>query len=194
MARGRATDTDKLVRAAADVFRLKGYRNSTIDDIAEAAGISKPTVYKYAKSKQHLLDLMVDEITRSFGEGLEAALSADASARDRLRRYVSFQVAAMAANKYFYAIVFAEEIELSEASRQTFRSWARDVTVDFRGLVADCLAENKRRSKSSLDPVVAANLVLSMLTSIYRWYDVEGPMDEPELTRQILLLLEPALT
>lgn len=63
MARERATDTTALVAAAAETFHRKGYRNSTIDDIAEAAGISRPTVYKYTRSKQHLLDLMVDEVT-----------------------------------------------------------------------------------------------------------------------------------
>jgi AcrR family transcriptional regulator len=43
MARERATDTQALVSAAAKTFREKGYRSSTIDDIALAAGISRPT-------------------------------------------------------------------------------------------------------------------------------------------------------
>lgn len=47
MARSRATDNETLLRAAAEVFESKGYSNATIDDIAEAAGISRPTVYKY---------------------------------------------------------------------------------------------------------------------------------------------------
>ena len=36
MARGRATDTSALVAAAAEVFERKGFRNATIDDVAEA--------------------------------------------------------------------------------------------------------------------------------------------------------------
>ena len=38
MARSPATDSAALVNAAAAVFKSKGYRNATIDDIADAAG------------------------------------------------------------------------------------------------------------------------------------------------------------
>ena len=55
MVRGRAIDTPGLIAAAAGVFERKGFRNATIDDVAEAAGIARATLYRYADSKQHLL-------------------------------------------------------------------------------------------------------------------------------------------
>lgn len=78
MARERATDTTALVAAAAETFRRKGYRNATIDDIAEAAGISRPTVYKYTRSKQHLLDLMVDQVTGDLSLRIKQAVETGA--------------------------------------------------------------------------------------------------------------------
>jgi len=59
MARGRATDTSALVAAAAGVFERKGFRNATIDDVAEAAGVSRATLYKYVDGKQQLLDMIM---------------------------------------------------------------------------------------------------------------------------------------
>jgi TetR/AcrR family transcriptional regulator, cholesterol catabolism regulator len=184
MARERAIDTATLVAAAAETFRRKGYRNATIDDIAEAAGISRPTVYKYARNKQHLLDLMVDEVTGDFSNRITTALESGEPAPDRLRALIATHVEAANANRTFYAIVLSEEVELSEYARETYRSWARERTRDFRDLLDECLPAG-----SGIDATVAANLVLSMLTTLYRWYHPEGSVHPNELAHQIELIL-----
>ncbi|GAA4700133.1 TetR/AcrR family transcriptional regulator [Pseudonocardia yuanmonensis] len=184
MARERATDTTALVAAAAEAFRRKGYRNATIDDIAEAAGISRPTVYKYTRSKQHLLDLMVDEVTGDLGRRLKEVLESGEPPQTRLREMIWAHIEAASANRTFYAIVFSEEVELSEQGRATFRSWAHGRTQDFRLLLDECLPAG-----SGVDTTIAANLVLSMLATLYRWYDPAGPVKPEVLSDQIEKLL-----
>jgi AcrR family transcriptional regulator len=184
VARARATDTSALVTAAALVFHTKGYHNATIDDIAEAAGISRPTVYKYTRSKQHLLDLMVEQITAEMGRGIQAVLDSTEDPVERLRRLVRTHVDTAVANRTFYAIVLTEELEVSEAGRLRFREWARGVTREFERLIADCLAVHP--SPPPVNTFITANLVLSMLTSLYRWYDPDGPVGPSGLTDEIL--------
>ncbi|MDT7563631.1 MAG: TetR/AcrR family transcriptional regulator, cholesterol catabolism regulator [Pseudonocardiales bacterium] len=187
MARERATDTTALVAAAAEVFRVRGYHNATIDDIAEAAGISRPTVYKYTKSKQHLLDLMVDQVTQDMGRRMQAVIHSTDDPTERLRRVVRAHVEAAVANRTFYAIVLSEEVEVSDAGREQFRKWARGVTAEFQELVEECL--RAQRNPPKVDPFIVANLVLSMLTSLYRWYDPTGPASPERLTDEILLVI-----
>jgi TetR/AcrR family transcriptional regulator, cholesterol catabolism regulator len=188
MARERATDTAALVAAAARAFHRKGYRSSTIDDIAAEAGISRPTVYKYTDSKQHLLDLMVDQVTGDLGRALDRVLASGAPPEQRLHQIVLAHIEAASANRTFYAIVFSEEVELSERGRTTFRAWAHERTRDFRVLLDECLAAQSHPAE--IDTTVAANLLLSMLSGLYRWYDPAGPVPPAELSRQIAVLLE----
>lgn len=188
MARERATDITALVAAAARTFHRKGYRNSTIDDIAAEAAISRPTVYKYTNSKQHLLDLMVDQVTGDLGRRLEMVLASGDSPEQRLQQIVSAHIEAASANRTFYAIVFSEEVELSEHGRAVFRAWAHQRTRDFRLLLDECLASRTR--PPDIDTTVAANLLLSMLSGLYRWYDPDGPVSPTELARQIAVLLD----
>lgn len=188
MVRSRAIDTRGLVAAAAEVFHQKGYRNSTIDDIAAAAGISRPTVYKYTKNKRWLLDRMLRTVTDDLGKRLRAALDSDADARTRLREVIGVHVQSVTKHRTFYAIAFSEETELSAAGRRRFRAWAREVTEDFRALLDECLAD-RGNGGPAVDTSVAANLMLSMLTSLYRWYDPDGPTSPEELEEQILLLV-----
>jgi AcrR family transcriptional regulator len=185
MARERATDITALVAAAAEAFRNKGYRNATIDDIAEAAGISRPTVYKYTRSKQHLLDLMVDEVTGDLGRRTKEVLDSGEAPQVRLRGMISAHIEAASANRTFYAIVFSEEVELSDQGRESFRTWAHERTQDFCRLLDECAPI----SGVEVDTTIAANLVLSMLSTLYRWYDPTGPVAPEDLSRQIERLL-----
>jgi TetR/AcrR family transcriptional regulator len=45
---------DAILEAALDVFSLRGYRGATIDQIAEAAGMSKPNLLYYFPSKEDI--------------------------------------------------------------------------------------------------------------------------------------------
>ena len=47
--------TDEIVRAAATAFGEVGYRTATLEAIAERAGVSKVTLYRYVSSKEELL-------------------------------------------------------------------------------------------------------------------------------------------
>jgi TetR/AcrR family transcriptional regulator of autoinduction and epiphytic fitness len=55
---------DALLSAAERVFLAKGYVSTTMADIAQAAGMSKKTIYQVFDSKKELFDaLMMDRIT-----------------------------------------------------------------------------------------------------------------------------------
>src|SRR5947208_17146762 len=61
---------DLILNAALDVFSLHGFRGATIDQIAEAAGMSKPNLLYYFASKEEIhrrlledmLDLWLDPL------------------------------------------------------------------------------------------------------------------------------------
>jgi AcrR family transcriptional regulator len=192
MVRGRAIDTAGLIAAAAGVFERKGFRNSTIDDVAEAAGIARATLYRYTDSKQHMLDMIVDVIRDDMAVGLRAALRSEGSPRERLRRYVEAHARLFLDNRIFYGIVFTEEREMSDRGRQAFRTWARSVTDDFTHLVEEYVSSTG--SAAAVDAAFASNAVLSMLSMLYRWYRPGGAVGESELADHLFLLVDGALT
>ena len=188
MGRSRATDNAALVIAAADVFEAKGYRNATIDDIALAAGVSRPTVYKYTPSKVALLDSMVDAICADLQGRLDAVLAPGDAPADRLRRFIDLHVDAATKMHSFYAIVFSEQSELSPRARTRFREFARRAAADFQRLLDECVAD-LGPAAPAIDTWIASNLVLSMLTTLYRWYDPSGPVAPARIGAEILALI-----
>ncbi len=191
MARQRATTSEEIVAAAARVFEVKGYRNTTIDDISEAAGISRPTVYKYIESKPWLLDRMVDAVTQELTAKLDELFSSPLPPKEKLRRGVELHIELATQKRVYYAIVLSELTELSDAGRRTWRAWSRDVTDRFTGLIDDYLRSEGIPPRMST--TVLANLMLTMLTSLHRWYDPAGPTTPDQLAQQVLTLLSGAL-
>lgn len=190
MARERVTDTSALVAAAARVFVEKGYGKATIDDIAEAARISRPTVYQYVKSKQHLLDLMVEQVTTDLGRRLDADLEMSDSSEMSIRIVVTSRIHSVLSNPTLHAIIYSEQAELSQESRQLFRSWAHARTQTFAGVFAAYLAEFPNEH---VDPTVTANLIDSMLTNLFRWYDPAGPVSPAELADHVMVMIRGVL-
>ncbi|MEP6733341.1 MAG: TetR/AcrR family transcriptional regulator [bacterium] len=77
----------ELLDAALSVFAERGYRNTRLEEVAEAAGVTKGTIYHYFDTKEELLLRAIEHYhERGFGQ-LEALLAdqqGPASARIRL--------------------------------------------------------------------------------------------------------------
>jgi AcrR family transcriptional regulator len=56
----------KALRAAQELFGRYGFKKTTVDEIAEAAGMSKRTVYEVLKSKENILAELVMSEALSF--------------------------------------------------------------------------------------------------------------------------------
>ncbi len=190
VARARVTDDAALLSAAASVFREKGYRGTTISEIADAAGVSRPTLYSYAGSKQWLLDRIVRELLDRTTRLLDSACQTGETPWQRLRAVVARHVVSAVENGGFYAILLTEECELSPETREYYRVVATRNTAMFRRLLDDCARED---GGDILDTTIAANLIVSMLSSLHRWYDPDGPVDLTQLTEQITLVVRRVL-
>ncbi len=73
--------------------------------------------------------------------------------------------------------------------RWAFRAWARSRTDDFTALVRQDLTG----CSQGLDAGFVANAILSMLSSLHRWYQPGGRVGERQLADHLFLLVDGAL-
>jgi TetR/AcrR family transcriptional regulator len=79
---------DAIIKAAMEVFARKGYAGSSIREICQVAGVTKPVLYYYFRSKEQLYqELMIDCFSFSLKTLLRASKS-EGSLRQRLVRIV----------------------------------------------------------------------------------------------------------
>ena len=69
----RTNAKEPLVEAARNLFSIKGYDGTSVDEIAEAAGVKGPTIYKYFRNKEELLKAVIDCAEDEYMRGMEVA-------------------------------------------------------------------------------------------------------------------------
>lgn len=187
MARQRATSVQGLVDAAARVFERQGFVDATISDIAAEAGVSKPTVYQYVSSKRWLLETIVEQVIYPLRSGIEEIVHSDASPRSKLMSFLRLQVNSAIRYRTYYAVLTADQHQLSTQALRNYLSWARDVNHTAAGLLKLCVDDGVVRA--DLDIVTVVNLINGMLLSISRWYDASGRLGPEQLLEQVVGVL-----
>lgn len=77
---------DRLLKSAIDLFNRKGYAAATVREIVAAAGVSKPVLYYYFRSKEGIyLDLMREGFSM-FGSILGATMDEEGSSAEKIKR------------------------------------------------------------------------------------------------------------
>ena len=81
---------EKIIDTSWELFRRKGFGETTINDIIREAGISKGTFYYYFRSKDNLLDTLSEILDREY-ERLAAGEPEGMGAFDKLM-WINYEV------------------------------------------------------------------------------------------------------
>ena len=101
------TNRDKILACAQKLFYERGYDAVGVQEIVDAAGITKPTMYHYFKSKHGLLENLLDEYGNQFLGELEKEIEKDGSYEDVLRNFVYTYISVATKNKEFYLMTIS---------------------------------------------------------------------------------------
>lgn len=112
----------RILDAARLLFVRDGLRGTTMEAIARAAGVAKPTLYGYFSDKDAVFTGVLDELTEALTAGFEAGMAGPGGVAER--------IGAAMAGKYG---AIARVVETSPFAEELYSSHSR-VSVRFRGL------------------------------------------------------------
>ncbi len=121
-----------ILMAARHLFNLKGYYNTTLEEIAQHAEFGKGTIYNYFPSKEALFFGIIDQLARETLEIARSSVEASkGSARELFAAYARALVSHMRANADLFRLISHEIHGLSSraynARVQQLRARARRV-------------------------------------------------------------------
>lgn len=157
-------------QTAARIFREHGYLSATMDQIADAVGVNKGTLYHYYPSKSALLnELLSEQIEATLN--LLAHVPLTGSGADRMRSFVQAQVAHVA-TKHDELVVFFQEMHWIDGHlpREQAES-IRQGIYRYEEFVKSLLAEGTRTGEfRQLDPTTILYSIIGILGYIPMWY------------------------
>jgi AcrR family transcriptional regulator len=141
---------DQILTAAHGVFATRGFKESTVGDIADAAGIAKGTLYLYFKSKDEIYWAALNRGLDELHALTRAALDRAAHPREKLQAFIETKVRFFDEDREFFSIYFAEFGNVSPhhvpAQKQFLRRYMEQVELLDRTLQQAASAGTVRAS------------------------------------------------
>lgn len=137
--------TAQIIEAATSVFAAKGFDSATMDDIAEAIGINKATIYLYFASKDALIHAIAEQLFAQELAGLRAAHDLPGSATERLTAYYESLIAEEAEVLPLMPIFY--EFCALGLRREDVRMVISDFMHQLTGLLAAIIQEGIERGE-----------------------------------------------
>jgi AcrR family transcriptional regulator len=170
----------RILTAATELFQSRGYLGTTTDEIADAADITKRTLYKHMGSKGQIL-LEIHE--QFIAEGLDrwrATTAVGGGPEERLRALIVEHVRTVADFQPAIRVFFEEFKHLGPEERRQIIA-RRDA---YEAILRETLEEGMESGAlRRLDLEVTTKAVLGALTEVYRWYRPDGGLSAEELGR-----------
>jgi AcrR family transcriptional regulator len=180
---------EAVIRTAARAFNQNGYHNTSLDDIAAALEVTKPTLYYYVKSKEQLLF----ECILAGIEPIRAAFhdidDEQRSAHDRLTR-VLLRYAEGIASDYGWCMVRSEDLNLSAELHSRVKTLKSEVDQNMRRLLLEGLADG---SIARCDPKMTAFALAGALNWIAHWYHDNNGLKPPEIAKAFVAFFDQGL-
>lgn len=160
----------EIIKAAARVFREKGFDAATLNDIAKKLKTDRTSLYYYIGSKEDLLHEMVGQVLDENVAAAEAVLAQAGTPVDKIRALIEHMVLSFDRNPLMY--VYVED--LARIARQR-TAWARDViqkTKRFETIVVEIMEDGRADGtfRSDLPNHISAMALFGMINWTHRWY------------------------
>ncbi len=181
---------DQILRSAADLFRERGYRATTLDHVARRLGMSKATLYTYFRAKDAMLAAISRETIQSFTRDLGLVLAANLSPAERLRRIVRQHVSFVIANRSFLTVFFSEEANLPARFARAIAAQKDRYDKDVESVVIDGIRQGVFRD---VPPRLVVFGLLGMVNWIHKWHDPRGRWGAEDVAAAFLALVEDGL-
>ena len=185
----------QLLNVACGVFAERGFHATSMDDVAAAAGVTKPVLYQHFPSKRALFVELLDDVGHQLLGELAVATSAVTSGRERVEAgftaYFRFVTGNEAAFRLLFGAAARNDAEFEEIVERVLDETAEAIiqlidipgTAEHRRVLAHALigvAEATSRDALTDDGSALEPAVLAQWVSELAWFGLRGVRaDEP---------------
>ncbi|MDW7711548.1 MAG: TetR/AcrR family transcriptional regulator [Deferrisomatales bacterium] len=168
----------QIFTAGARLFAEKGYGRTSLQEVADALGVTRPALYYYYRSKEELLfeitSFVMDRVAADLQEVAAGSGSPLEKLRDLIGRYVRF----FASHPHELTIMSTEVDSLGPERREVILERQRGYLRTVRSIVRELLGDHPG---TPLDETSVAFALLGGMSWIFKWYDPAGRVSPEKL-------------
>jgi len=179
----RKITREQFIETSLQLFQSRGFKATTMRDIAKALDIEAATLYNYIQSKQSLLDELIFEIANQFHRGLSNIYESSYDPVDQLKAIIDLNVRLTAEHPYQVALLVGEWKHLKTERQAEFLAHRAGYERMVQGIIKKGMEVGQLR-KMNLE--IATYSFLSAIRWLFSWYIIQTERPNPvELEKQL---------
>jgi AcrR family transcriptional regulator len=169
---------EQIFAEAVRIFGEKGYHATSMQNIADAVGLQKGSLYHYISSKEELLFKIFERSTGALTKELEAIIASDDSPKRKLHRAIEAHLTALCERLDVYTVYLSERRVLSGRTHARVRAEGERHARLLEKIIQQGIASKDFRA---LDSKMTAHAILGMCNWLYQWYSPTGRLTPHEI-------------
>lgn len=137
---------DQILDVAVQVFAKKGYHGASMNDVAEAAGVTKPVLYQHFDSKQDLYLALLDDVGRRMLTAISKATAGATSGKTQTELGFQAYFRWVADDHDAFLLLFGTQANRDAASTKAIRRMTAEAADAIAPLIAVDIEPEYRRT------------------------------------------------
>lgn len=159
---------EEIVAAAARVFQRGGYEAATLEEVAQALGVRKATLYRYIGGKEDVLYSIIEDALVRMDAANHRWREDAKDPLDRIQLFLEDHVSFVIDNHAHVGVYFADLRVLPAPRRRVLQGLAGEYQQQLETLVREAMDAGLVDDAS--DPVLTTHGLLGIVNYAYRWY------------------------
>jgi len=183
------TTRENIIRACTSVMAKNGFEAATLKEIAQAAGVTEPTIYLHFEGKESLLFSIAEEQMKGYLLFLDEHLQGISGAKDKLSKLVWSHLRYSDINRDFMSIVLFD----CRNSRNFYKSDAYTLVRRYSGILSSILEEGIREGvfRSDMNLSLVKEIIFGLMDyEAIRYFVTREKPDATQDHVDIMRLLE----
>ncbi len=176
----------QIYEEAQRLFREKGYKATTMRDLARAVGVEAASLYSHIKSKEDILQYICFKMADEFFAAQEDIKDLKMRPDEKLKLAIKAHVGVITDNASAAAVFLHEWRHLSEPYLNDFKLMRRRYENIFAEIIEDGMDQWVFRH---LDTKFYVTVLFSSLNWVYDWYQPDGKFDPEEIADRLSFIL-----
>ena len=164
----KSVKLQKIIDTAAELFHQKGYRATTLDDVAKELGLTHAALYHYVSNKEKLLSEIYMRVLNRIFKNISEISAMDIPPNEKLRLIIEEHIRNVIIKAIpMVSVFFSEENQLPKKELKKITKAKNEYNKIIENVIEEGIAQGIFRK---VNPKLQAYAILGMCIWVYKWY------------------------
>jgi AcrR family transcriptional regulator len=159
----------QIIDAASALYAKKGFTATSIEEIAEKAGVSLPVTYHYVKKKSEIMRMIMEDVLKIFQESLLKETREIEDAEERLAVAMVLYLRVLEQHREKALLLYQKSSSLDQASKARVMQLEVEVANIFGSIIQDGIRQGVFR-EVDVDLMAYNILILAHMWVLKGWH------------------------